>query len=478
MFVNVKNTSNQVMPLNQNLKKVSTKSTKDILKPKSSHGAAKTGKPSKDIPKNPKVKVPLKLVVNEDSKKEHKEDLKTLDENIEINCQDETEELKAKIVKKEISNTFTLENSSSKTKKEKGKKNLSKEKNIQSAFDSNITSLNLENYLTNISLGKNKIPNDQYREFFTQLVKEDYSSNILDSLLEDEECHSDFLSAHTITPRMYTRMIDWMIEVLTNYHCDQSTFFEGVNLMVRYFKAAGEKGKHFVPEELHLIGVTSMFLASKYQDIYPLRLRIVHEKIAHKKLSCSEIINKEQDLARHLNYNIGLPTMWDFINLYIEEIFFVRENGFHITNKVLIEKYDLLSKEEENLVDTEEDKKLKEITTKLYTKNMLNLLNHVCLYLAKMNCHDYNLIQRKPSLLAASTLYVAVKICEQINKEDYINDYFNEKLIALSHKDENDIIKTAQDILYNAQNFDTIFSGLQNLKQVHFNAIIELKVTK
>ena len=53
-----------------------------------------------------------------------------------------------------------------------------------------------------------------------------------------------------------------------------------------------------------------------------------------------------------------------------------------------------------------------------------------------------------------------------------------DKLNEISHNSENDIIKTAQKILYNAQNFDTKFSGLENLKKVHFNAIIELKETK
>jgi len=36
---------------------------------------------------------------------------------------------------------------------------------------------------------------------------------------------------------------------------------------------------------LHLVGVTCMFMASKDEEIYPLRLSVVHEKIAHKKLN-------------------------------------------------------------------------------------------------------------------------------------------------------------------------------------------------
>lgn len=333
------------------------------------------------------------------------------------------------------------------------------------------TSLNLENFLINLSLSKkNRIPTDEYREMFSKLVRDDYSNSIINSLLEDEEVNENYLSYHKITERMRTRMVDWMIEVLSNYHCDESAFFEAVNLMDRYFKVCEIKKRCLLPEELHLIGVTSMFIASKYQDIYPLRLRIIHEKIAHRKLSCEEIRNKEEEITKLLNYSIGIPTMWDFINLFVEEIFLVEANRHHITNKTLLDNYYESS--------TQSEKELDIIMNKLYTKNMLNLLNHVCIYLAKMNCHDYSLMQKKPSLLAAGTIYVAIKICEQINKEEYINEYFTNKLNYISQKSENDIIKTAQKILYNAQNFDSLFSGLDNLKKVHFNAIIELKNTK
>ena len=291
------------------------------------------------------------------------------------------------------------------------------------------SSLNLENLLINVNLSKkNKIDTDDYREMFSKYVRDDYSNSILQSLLEDEQVNENFLNSHKITERMRTRMVDWMIEVLSNYHCDESTYFESVNLMDRYFKQCDMKHQILQPPELHLIGVTSMFIASKYQDIYPLRLKIVKDKIAHNKLSCQEIKDKEDEITRYLDYNLGLPTMWDFINLYLEEIFYIN--------------------------------------------------CYVCVYLAKMNCHDYQLMQKKHSLLAASTIFVAIKICEQINKEEYINDYFTEKLNEISNNSENDIIKTAQKILYNAQNFDTKFSGLENLKKVHFNAIIELKETK
>jgi len=345
-----------------------------------------------------------------------------------------------------------------------------KSKNNKIEVDVKASSLNLENLLINTN-NKNKINTDEYRSMFSKYVRDDYSNSIIKSLLKDEQINENFLDNHKITERMRTRMVDWMIEVLSNYHCDESTYFESINLMDRYFKECEIKKQILLPAELHLIGVTSMFIASKYQDIYPLRLKVVQNKIAHNKLTCKEIVKKEDEIMRYLNYNIGLPTMWDFITIFMEEIFFINCNHHQIKNKILLENY-----YEEKL--SEDDIKLGKIINKKYTKNMLNLLKYVCIYLGKMNCHDYYLMQKKPSLLAASTIFVAIKICEQINKEEYINDYFTEKLNDVSKNTENDIIKTAQKILYNAQNFDTKFNGLDNLKKVHFNAIIELKETK
>ena len=77
-------------------------------------------------------------------------------------------------------------------------------------------------------------------------------------------------------------MIDWMIEVLSNFKCDDQTFFLSISLMDRFFKNTNEALKI---DDLHVIGVTAMFVASKFEDLHPLKMRVVHEKIAHGKLS-------------------------------------------------------------------------------------------------------------------------------------------------------------------------------------------------
>ena len=73
-------------------------------------------------------------------------------------------------------------------------------------------------------------------------------------------------------------MVDWMIEVLTNFRCDHQTFFHAVSLLDRYFKNCD---RSLTIDDLHLIGVTAMFVGSKLEDVYPLKMKTIHEKIAH-----------------------------------------------------------------------------------------------------------------------------------------------------------------------------------------------------
>lgn len=325
-------------------------------------------------------------------------------------------------------------------------------------------SVNLDNLIINLNL-KNKFSKEEYHQIENKYLREEYSESVLATLFEDESVNSDFLIKHKITERMRSRMVDWMIEVLTNYNCTEETFFISVSIMDKFCELYTSC---LQPNELHLIGVASMFLASKYQDIYPLRLKVIYDKIAHKKLSCDDIKAKENEIAKCLHYKFTFPNLWDFITVFIEEIFVGKFNHYLITNKLIIDNY-----------YPNKDCDKKDITLeKLYNKSMIVLLKLVCVYLAKMNCHDYNLISQKPSLLAASSIYVGVKICEQINKDEYITDYFTNKLSEVSTYTETEIIKCSQKILSNAQNFDTLFPNLENLKKVHFKPIIEFKQHK
>ena len=155
----------------------------------------------------------------------------------------------------------------------------------------------------------------------------------IDKYLREFECEFDTSNAfglHEINTSLRARMIDWMIEVLTNFKCDDQTFFLAVGLLDRYFK--GCKVKKQVGD-LHLTGVTCMFVASKFEDIYPLKMKTVFEKIAHQKLEISKIKNTELELLEVIDYKIHAPTCLDFLKVYLVEVL-----GIEILNRTATKK--------------------------------------------------------------------------------------------------------------------------------------------
>ena len=68
----------------------------------------------------------------------------------------------------------------------------------------------------------------------------------------------------------------------------EETFFRSVYLMDAYLQA----GPRLEVKDLHLVGVTSMFAAGKYEEIHPLKLSIIYDKIARRKFRKQDILQK------------------------------------------------------------------------------------------------------------------------------------------------------------------------------------------
>ena len=87
---------------------------------------------------------------------------------------------------------------------------------------------------------------------------------------------------HKIEDQVRTKMVDWMIEVLHAYKSDTQTLFLSVNLMDTFIK---KTSKTLDNSDIHLIGITCMYIMSKFEDVIPLRILSVHQKISHKTFS-------------------------------------------------------------------------------------------------------------------------------------------------------------------------------------------------
>ena len=80
--------------------------------------------------------------------------------------------------------------------------------------------------------------------------------------------------------------------------------------MDKFFKNSQRK---LQVSDLHLIGVTCMFTASKYEEIYPFKLNAIYDKICRKKFAKKEIIEMEEQLLQALDFELQQVTPLDLI---------------------------------------------------------------------------------------------------------------------------------------------------------------------
>jgi hypothetical protein len=63
-----------------------------------------------------------------------------------------------------------------------------------------------------------------------------------------------------------------------------------------------------------------MFIASKFEDIYPLKMKTIYDKIAHQKIDIERIKRLELEIMKAINYKIHAPTVLDFLKVYLVEV--------------------------------------------------------------------------------------------------------------------------------------------------------------
>lgn len=119
-----------------------------------------------------------------------------------------------------------------------------------------------------------------------------------------------------------------------------------------------------------------MFIASKYEEVYPLKLDTILEKIAHRKFSKEQLKSKELEILETLDFDVYGPNLIKLLGLSNQKIVI----------KGLEETFPLC------------------------------LFEKALSYFSKMVLYEYNLIGRLDiKLLTSGILYTALKLVETVN---------------------------------------------------------------
>lgn len=77
-------------------------------------------------------------------------------------------------------------------------------------------------------------------------------------------------------------MMDWLVEVTNTFKCRERTYYLAVKLFDDFLASHSVSLEN---KDVHGIGITCLFLASKYEDVYSLSSEVISEKISHGAFS-------------------------------------------------------------------------------------------------------------------------------------------------------------------------------------------------
>ena len=104
------------------------------------------------------------------------------------------------------------------------------------------------------------------------------------------------------------------------------------------------------------------------------------------------------------------------------------------------------------------------MTEVLFNHSDKKFIGLMSVYLAKMSLHHEEFCSKQSSLIGASSVYVALKICEQMRQQPILSKQIYNHLLQASGLPENQLIENSKKLLYLAQNFEKELPGLENLK--------------
>ncbi|KAF3446589.1 hypothetical protein FNV43_RR11769 [Rhamnella rubrinervis] len=161
-----------------------------------------------------------------------------------------------------------------------------------------------------------------------------------------------------VTANMRGVLVDWLVEVAEEYKLGSETLYLSVSYIDRYLSLNAVNR-----QKLQLLGVSSMLIASKYEEISPPHVEefcYITDNTYTKK----ELVKMEADILKFLKFEMGNPTLRTFLRRFT-----------NIAQK-----------------------------TKKTTNFQFEFLGY---YLAELSLLDYSCVKFLPSLVAASVVYLA-----------------------------------------------------------------------
>ena len=166
-------------------------------------------------------------------------------------------------------------------------------------------------------------------------------------------------------------LIDWLVDVHRKFKLRHETLFLAVSYIDRYL----QKGPHVTKGRLQLLGVSSLFAAGKYEEIYPPSLG-EYVAVCADTYSGEEVLSMEANILQTLEFSLVSSSPLQILGLY------------------------------------------------LHSHTLAAPLPHLLLYLLFLSLLHYQLVSVSPAILVSAAIFLGHKLLNQPIDLDYLSSHF------------------------------------------------------
>ncbi|KAK9690499.1 hypothetical protein RND81_09G132300 [Saponaria officinalis] len=132
-------------------------------------------------------------------------------------------------------------------------------------------------------------------------------------LAEDESRVNDYMGKQPdINEKMRSILMDWLIEVHHKFELRQETLYLTVNIIDRFLSVKAVPRK-----ELQLVGIASMLIACKYEEIWAPEVNDFVQ-ISDKAYVREQVLAMEKAILGKLEWYLTVPTPYMFLARYVK----------------------------------------------------------------------------------------------------------------------------------------------------------------
>jgi hypothetical protein len=137
--------------------------------------------------------------------------------------------------------------------------------------------------------------------------------------------------------KIRAQFFDWLIVVCRILNQNERTYYLTVEIFDEFFDSSWKK---LNARDIRLYGITSLFIASKVEEINPLKLKIIVEQVGHELFNKQEILKSEKLILIALKYKLPKLEYLDIFVVLISQSF----NGCCFCKSILFEQCKIIYK--------------------------------------------------------------------------------------------------------------------------------------